>query len=111
MENERKKQLIAAYKQRRAAGGLHLLENIASGRCLLLPTPDVAGAENRFAFARKTKTPPHPKVKDWGDGSGFRITLLDTLEKEEDWDNRQYREQLQALAALWREKLEPREWY
>lgn len=111
MDHEKRKALAAAFKQKKVSGGIHLVENTATGRCLLLPTPNLDGAENRFAFARKTHFPPHPKLYDWGDGSAFTITLLDTLEKEEDWDEYRFRRALRELAALWQEKLSPREWY
>ena len=111
MERERKRELIAAYKQREIQGGLHLIENRQTGRALLLPTPNLAGAESRFAFCHKTHTSPHPKIKDWGDGADFRITLLDTLDLEEDWDRRRVRQELAALSELWQEKLAGRDWY
>lgn len=111
MDRERKKELITSYKQQKAVAGLHLIENLSTGRALLLPTPNVAGAESRFAFGRGTGMSPHPAIKDWRDGVDFRITLLDTLEIEDDWDRRRIKEELQTLSELWREKLGERDWY
>ena len=112
MEKEEKKIRIANYKEKKSIGGVQMIRNTKNGKALLLPTPNAEGAENRFAFALATGGCIHPKLQaDWGKGGPFTCVILDTLEKEEDWDNRRFREELEVLCALWMEKFPEQTWY
>ena len=111
MERKDKKALIDAYKQKKGLGGVFLIENTKTGRAMLLPSPDLEGTKNRFAFARESHTAMHLSITDWGDGSNFTITLLDSMELEREWDRQRVRDELAALTDLWHEKLGDRLWY
>ncbi|MGI5971061.1 MAG: GIY-YIG nuclease family protein [Oscillospiraceae bacterium] len=111
MDTAKKKALVSAYKSKKDLGGVYILENRENGRCLLKYAADIKGAENRFMFSKSTGSCVEPRLQnDWGDGSGFCFSVVDTLEKSEDWDKLRFAEELKALAALWKDKLQ-KDWY
>ena len=111
MERKDKKALIDAYKQKKAVGGIFLIENTKTGRAMLLPSSDPEGTKNRFNFARETRTAPHLAITDWGDGTDFKVTLLDSMELDKEWDRQRVKKELSALTDLWREKFSDYIWY
>ena len=112
MDTETKKELIAAYKEKKNIGGVYLIKNAKNGKALLLTAPDIQGAQNRYNFSRKTSSCVHPKLQaDWGNGGDFSMEILDTLEKKADTGRKEFAEELKDLAEIWQEKLADQLWY
>lgn len=112
MDTATKKELISAYKEKKTIGCIYLLKNTENGKALLLTAPDMQGAQNRYNFAIKTGGCVHPKLQaDWKNGCTFDMEILDTLEKKDDTNNKEFAEDLKALAELWQQKLIDQKWY
>ncbi|NLV51030.1 MAG: GIY-YIG nuclease family protein [Clostridiales bacterium] len=111
MEHASRKELAAAYKTKKQVGGVYCIVNDTDGRCLLKYTADLAGAKNRFDFAKATGRSTEIKLTDyWGDGSSFSFSVVDTLEKKEDWDDKRFIREVRLLAEIWKENLD-KNWY
>ncbi len=101
-----KKAAAAAYKARKNLGGVYAVLDSAGAVVLLASAPNLAGALNRFNFSQQTGSCVHPSLeKIWGDGQGFTIQVLETLEQDPDWSRARWQEELEILLALCRERL------
>jgi len=113
MEQSRKKELKDAFKQRPAAGGVYEIR-CANGRCWVRGDVDLPGAENRFRFSQLTGSCVAPALQqDWArlGPKSFTFAVLERLKKKDDQTDRQYREDVETLADLWREKYDPAQLY
>ena len=113
-DQERRRDLIRAYKERPVTGGVFAIENARTGRIFLGAETDLAGTRNKFQFSVFTKTTPfHELAADWtADGpEAFTFQVLDEMEQKPDQTPREFREELEALLDLWREKLGDRNLY
>ena len=107
-KNQRQKELLSSYKDRRLTGGVYAITNTETGKLLLQSGTDLPGFRNRFAFTASMGNCVYGKLtRDWqiyGPGA-FRFDILEEAEQKEDQDDGQFRADLAALEALWREKL------
>lgn len=109
MDRQNRRELIAAYKERKVCGGVFGIRNTVTGKILLLSTTDLQGCENRFRFSQMTGSCTYSKVqKDWAQygGQAFCFELYEALEKKETQTDRQFREDIDTLYGLWLEKLQ-----
>lgn len=114
MDKAQKKELLAAYKERRVRGGVYRLINRETGRFLLQWGADLTGCENRFRFALSTGSCIHPKLADdWKKlgGGAFSFEVLEELEKKETRTEGEFSGDCKALYELWQEKLASKEQY
>lgn len=105
---ERQRELMRAYRERTVVGAVRAVTDTVSGRALLLASPNPEGQRNRFQFAVSTDTPLLPAMAaDWRahGRDAFAFSLLETLEKKPEQTDRQFQEELELLAAIWRERL------
>lgn len=103
-----KKELIARYKQRPITGGVFRIVNTKTGKYLLASDIDIRGSRNRFNFSVSTGSCVQMKLqKDWDDfGAGaFVFEILEELEKNSEQELNAFREDLNLLEEMWREKL------
>jgi hypothetical protein len=102
-----KKELQAAYKERKIVGGVFAIKNTVSGKVLVESSADMQGSANRFEFMKKTGTCYNLKLqKDWiPDAPPFRFEALEELEKPPAQNDTEFKADLQALKELWLEKL------
>ena len=110
MEKERKKQIAAAYKERRNVGGVYSITNTATGERHIFSTADVKGMENRFLFMKSTATCPVLFLrKEWEEygADAFAFEVLETLEQGETQTPKEFKEDLTALLEIWLEKDSP----
>lgn len=110
MDKQQKKELAAAYKMRKQTGGIYGIRNDATGKLLLFSTTDLKGSRNRFDFSQATDSCFFEKLKqDWKTygKDGFSFEALEELEKGAEQTDAEFREDLQALEDLWKEKLDP----
>lgn len=110
MEQARRKEMIAAYKQRKVEGGVYEVRCTENGKCMVRSDSDWKGAKNRFEFSQSTGSCFMGVMQeDWKRyGSvAFTFRVLETLEKGEDQTDRAFTEDLAALADLLRERYSP----
>lgn len=106
--------MISAYKQRRVVGGVYDICCQATGRHWVKGDVDLAGAKNRFAFSAATGSCVAPAMAaDWAEqGAGsFRFRVLEELEKKEGQSDREFRQDVETLEELWRERFAPEQLY
>lgn len=107
MDN-RKKELIRAYKEKPATGGAYVIENTVTSRKLLLCETDLKGSKNKFDFMSRMGSCPNSRLqKDWRQygPACFAFTVLEEIEQKETQTLEEFREDLVVLEAIWREKL------
>lgn len=106
--NQRKKEILQAYKQRLLTGGTYVITNTATGRQLLLCELDLKGARNRFDFMSKMGSCVNSRLSaDWRKygPQSFAFRVLEELEQKETQTADDFKEDLAVLEELWREKL------
>lgn len=107
-QSERKKELLAAYKERPVTGGVYAIRCLPTGCLFLYCSPDPRGQQNRFDFSVSTGTCVHACLAtDWRvHGSGaFTFAVLESLEKPLEQTQPAFLADLAALTDAWREKL------
>jgi hypothetical protein len=106
--NEAKKEIIAAYKERKTVGGVYRIKNQKNGEFFLDVTANIGGIGNRFDFSQKTKNCFNIKLKKiWTpENSGeFVLEILEELEMGEGQSKKAFQEDLETLKNIWVEKL------
>ena len=107
-KTERKKELLAAYKERPQVGGVCLVRNTATGRVWLMSCRDTAAQQNRFAFSSATNTPLLPAMgPDFAayGADSFTFEVPEALEKKPEQTDKEFLADLEALEFLWRDRL------
>ncbi|WP_090118029.1 GIY-YIG nuclease family protein [Cohnella sp. OV330] len=115
MDKQRKKQLSEAYAQSFRAMGVYQIRNAENGKVLVRSSMDLDGARNRFEFMRQMNNNTLPELKaDWDryGGKVFEFSELDRIKPKEETvtdraELKKYQEEVDALAELWVEKLQP----
>ncbi len=110
MKPQNKKDLIAAYKQRKQIGGIYAVTNKETGKSLVLTTPDIGGIQKRYEFAEMTGGCFHPKLQQDANRFGndaFSFAVLETIERKDTQTDREFAEDLDVLLSLWLEKYDP----
>ncbi len=107
---DRRRELRAAYAERRTEAGVYPIRNTVTGRAFIGSAPDLAAMRNRLDFGRSTGSVGvldlrmRPDALAHGMGS-FEMEILDTLDLDPGAPPEDRRADLAALEALWREKL------
>ena len=107
-KTEHQKELLSAWRERAVVGGVCAIRCTANNRVLLSAAANPAGLRNRFQFSVSTGSCTFlPLAADWSryGGQSFVFTVLEELEKGPEQTDVQFRADLDALAALWRERL------
>ena len=114
MKPQNKKDLLAAYKQRKQIGGIYAITNTKTGKSLVLANPDIGGIQKRYEFAEMTGGCFHPKLQrdaeTYGNGA-FTFAVLDTLEKKETQTDKEFADDLDMLLQLRLEQYEKEQLY
>ncbi len=105
-----KRELTKQYKARRPPMGVYLIRNLRDGRVLVNGSMNVDGALNRDRFELRMKCHRNKALlDDWlRDGpEAFRFEIIDRLKERDDlaFD---YKGELAAVLALWREEFHRR---
>lgn len=111
---QNRKSLTAAYKEKRALGGVAAVVCTLTGKRLLLSGADLRGMQNRFDFSKATGSCVSPRLQsDWNrfGADAFSFEVLETLEQQPTQDAAAFRADLKALEELWRERCKPEELY
>ena len=103
MKPQNKKDLLAAYKQRKQIGGVYAVTNTKTGRMLVLASAEISGIQKRYEFAEMTGGCFHPKLQrdaeTYGNGA-FTFTVLETLEKKDTQTDKEFADDLDMLLQL-----------
>ena len=104
----RKKEMIAAYKEREIVGGVYVIKNTQSGRKFLDATTDMRGSRNRFDFGQKNKMCVDKRIEnDWkkSGAAAFVFEALEELTKGATQTMKEFEADVATLKQLWLEKL------
>ncbi|MFD2328244.1 GIY-YIG nuclease family protein [Cohnella sp. GCM10020058] len=115
MDKQRKKQLAETYTQSFRVMGVYQIRNTENGKVLVRSSMDLDGARNRFEFMKQMNNHILPELKaDWDRYGGkiFEFSELDRIKPKEETvtdraELKKYQEEVDALAELWVEKLQP----
>ncbi|MBW7571790.1 GIY-YIG nuclease family protein [Caproiciproducens faecalis] len=114
MDKQNKKELAAAYKERKITGGVYAIVNEETGKMLLQSSYDLQGSKNRFSFSRQTGSCVNLKLRDDWKKYGinaFHFEILEELTKKETQTQAEFEMDLDTLYELWTEKLAEKELY
>lgn len=114
MDKQNKKELTAAYKERKITGGVYAIVNSETEKMLILPAHDLQGSKNRFEFSQKTNGCMNLKLQnDWQKfgSAAFRFEVLEELTKKESQTAEEFDEDIRTLHELWMEKLSDKNLY
>ena len=104
--DQRKKELIAAYKSRPLTAGVTVIRNSINGRYLLETPANPRGTQNRFAFSQNTDNCVYAKLQaDWKDA--FTFEILEEIEQKPERTSEEFKSDLETLGALWAAKFDP----
>lgn len=107
-----KKRLKEEYKTRVVVGGVYQIHCHPTGERWLKASTNLEGAKNRFAFCVFTNSAPESGMSSaWKEhgASSFSFEALEELEKQELQTDQEFREDVNTLLTLWKEKqTEPR---
>ncbi len=110
MKPQNKKDLLAAYKQRKQIGGVYAVTNTKTGRSLVLASAEISGIQKRYEFAEMTGGCFHPKlqkdVAQYG-ADVFAFSVLETLEKKDTQTDKEFADDLDMLLQLRLEQYDP----
>ena len=104
MDADRKRQLKIICKERTATGAIYAVECSGNGRRFIKATVDIAGIQNRFAFAAATKNCPDPALSnEWRQygPDAFSLVILEELKRKKDQTDREFAEDIKQLYELW----------
>jgi hypothetical protein len=116
MDHQRRKELLAEYKQRPPEAGVYRILNTRTGKMLLGSARNLASVQGKLEFARNTNTPGALDHRLGADAraygmDAFQFEVLEVLEVSPERTSAQVGEDLQALEALWRERLPAEQLY
>ena len=114
MNPQNKKDLLAAYKQRKQIGGVYAITNTKTGKSLVLANSDIAGIQKRYEFAALTGGCFHPKLMRDAETYGndaFTFLVLETLERKDTQTDKEFANDLDTLLELRLEQYRPEQMY
>lgn len=116
MTDTNRRELKAEYKESRPEAGVYRVVNPAANRSYLSSSSNLRSAQNRFEFARGTRSPAgiHFTLKDTitpDEMPNLTFEVLETLSTDPTASSRKIADELATLEALWREKLGPEALY
>jgi len=112
--SSRKKELQSQYAERDIIGGVYMIRNTQNNKLLIDAATNLHGSKNRFEFAQKTGSCVYLKLqKDWTEhrGSQFVLEVLEELKKGENQTQAEFKNDINLLMELWREKLSNDDFY
>lgn len=114
MKNEKRKQVIYEYKEKKTTGGVYKITNTETGKCLIKGEIDLKSMENRFNFSVSVNSCLNPKLQsDWKKygPKSFKFEILKEIEMKPELDRRQFKKQLNELAEKYIEDMNPEDLY
>ena len=86
MKNERRKAVIAAYKERKVVAGIYAVRCNPTGERWLCAAPNIATVQNRIWFGLQMGTSPHRRLQTaWCEhAADFAFEEIERIPEEED---------------------------
>jgi len=109
MDQQTKKDIQAAYRERKVVGGIYAIKNAVNGKIFLAGTTDMNGMKNRFAFSRQTGGCFNLKLKkDWDEfgKEAFTFEVLEELDQNELQTAKEFKADIKTLEEMWLEKFD-----
>lgn len=106
--NNRKKEMKEKYKQTKPQMGLMIIRNIKDNKCYIEGVKDLKSVMNSARFKLESGNHPNTELqKRWNEigPSFFKLEILDYLNYNKDEMKADYKDDLQALRAMWMEKI------
>lgn len=103
-----RKSLTREYKETPREAGVFRVRNRESGKALVGSSPDLPGMLNRQRFQLELGSHADKELQaDWNalGSDSFEFDVLDRLEPRDDAAAVSQKEELEALAVMWSEKL------
>ncbi|MFA6808305.1 MAG: GIY-YIG nuclease family protein [Eubacteriales bacterium] len=110
MEKQYRKEMQAAYKERKIVGGICAIKNTTNGKMVLAAVVDLQVYENRFKFSQVTGSCLDLRLqKDWikYGSNAFVFEVLEELKKKETQTSKEFNEDIKTLKEIWLEKIAP----
>ena len=98
--DEKKKEAIYEYRERKTTGGVYKITNTANSRSLIRCEIDLKSMKNRFNFSVSTGSCVNIKIqKDWKTfgAKAFEFEILEEIEMENDMSIIDFKKQLKDL--------------
>ena len=114
MSNEKRKQAIYEYKEKKTTGGVYKITNTETGKSLIKGEIDLQSMENRFNFSVSINSCINPKLQqDWNKygAKSFTFEILEEVEMKPEINTREFRKQLKELAEKYTKNLKLEELY
>lgn len=114
MERQNRKEMLAAYKERKIIGGICAIKNTVNEKMLISSVTNLQGYKNRFEFSQATGGCIDLRLqKDWGEfgADAFAFEILEELEKKETQTPKEFSDDIKTLKEIWLEKLDPEKLY
>jgi hypothetical protein len=111
-DRSRRRELTKAYASEHPEAGVYRIRNAQTGRVLIASATNLAGARNRFAFARSTNAPGALDLRLREDirVHGLAALELEVLERfvpAPERTSAEIRSELDIMESLWREGEDP----
>lgn len=105
----RKKEIIREYKERKIPSGIFMIKNSVNGKILLGSSFNLEGRLNRHRFQLTTGMHPNRNLQTEWNEYGAEKFLFEILEvvKVTDDPNFNLEDELTLLEQIWTEKLDP----
>ncbi|MBU5335033.1 GIY-YIG nuclease family protein [Intestinibacter bartlettii] len=114
MKNEKRKQAIYEYKEKKTTGGVYKITNTQTGKSLIKGEIDLQSMQNRFNFSVSINSCLNIKLqKDWNQygAKSFTFEVLEETEMKPEMDRRQFKKYLNELAEKYTENMPAEELY
>lgn len=110
MDQQNRKELQRAYREREETGGVYRIKNTANGKVLLLSTTNMAGSKNQFQFSLQTDSCFKPTLRnDWKihGKDAFVFEVLEELTKKQQQTPKEFNDDINMLEEMWRDTFQP----
>lgn len=114
MDKERKREIIADYKQQKTTGGVYAIKNRENDKLFIKGDINMEAAGNRFDFSQKVNSCVQIKMReDWEKygPAAFTFEVIREIEQKSEESPKAFRDRLKKLEALCKEEYTPDKLY
>lgn len=114
MKKDNRKELLAAYKEKKTIGGVCGIRHKGTGKMLVTGVIDIQAYKNRYDFSVSTGSCVTLKLqKDWQTNGqvNFEFLVLESMEQGKEQSLDEYKADIKALEVMIKEKIGPENCY